>query len=205
MIVVVTGPSASGKTTWCRRHYPDVLVAEHVPIGMEPAETDPAALAAYWCGVNCRRWQEATEREALSGLAVCDDDPLKLHYNWSLMLTGAATPLSWAHALRASREAVAAGRLGFADLVLVSLPSLDELRSRRVADPARQRRNFELHVRLVEPLRQWYQALECVEPGRVVWDLPSDGLPAATPPRRTQRCDLHLFDALIGALPVLPC
>jgi GTPase SAR1 family protein len=28
VIVVVTGPSAAGKTTWCRRHFPDRTVPD---------------------------------------------------------------------------------------------------------------------------------------------------------------------------------
>ncbi|MGA2828530.1 MAG: hypothetical protein ABSF03_20700 [Streptosporangiaceae bacterium] len=204
MIVVVTGPTAAGKTTWCQRHHLGDLVSEYAPTGKEPGDTDPAAQAAYWSEVNCRRWREATQRERVSGLAVCDDDPLKLHYGWSLVRVGAASPQRWVHEVKATRAAVAAGRLGFADLVLVSLPSPEELRRRRDADPARRRRNFELHARLIEPLRAWYQAVERVEPARVHWGLPSDGLPSVLPPPRANRCDPAFFDALMEALPALP-
>ncbi|MEV6929313.1 hypothetical protein AB0M46_33150 [Dactylosporangium sp. NPDC051485] len=160
MIVAVTGPSAAGKTTWCRRHHAENLVAEYAPTGAEPNDGDLPAQAAFWCAVNCRRWQAVIERERASGLAVCDDDPLKLHYSWSLVRIGAASPELWASEVAANRAAIAAGRLGFADVVLVSLPSVEELRRRRDADPTRQRRNFALHVRLAEPLREWYQTLE---------------------------------------------
>jgi hypothetical protein len=201
VIVVVTGPSAAGKTTWCRRHYPGELIPEYAPTGMEPDDSDPAAQAGYWSDVNCRRWRQATRRERAVGLAVCDDDPMKLHYCWSLVRIGAASPRRWAHEVAANRAAVTEGRLGFADLVLVSIPPVEELRRRRDADPTRRRRNFDLHAQLVEPLRQWYQALELVQPGRVRWELPSDGLPQTLPPPRTNRCDPAVFDALMQALP----
>ncbi|GAB3840184.1 hypothetical protein ACFPIJ_34020 [Dactylosporangium cerinum] len=201
MIVAVTGPSAAGKTTWCRRHHPENLVAEYAPTGAEPDDGDLSAQAAFWSAVNCRRWQAAVARERASGLAVCDDDPLKLHYSWSLVRIGAASPELWTFEVAANRAAIAAGRLGFADVVLVSLPSVEELRRRRDGDPTRQRRNFALHVRLAEPLREWYQALELAAPGRVRWELPSDGLPAVLPAARADRYDPAVFDALIAALP----
>lgn len=200
MIVVVSGPSSAGKTTWCQRHYPRELVSEYAPTGREPDDSEPAALAGYWCEVNCRRWSQAIEHERAFGLAVCDDDPVKLHYCWSLMRIGAASPERWAHEVAANRAAITAGRLGFADLVLVSLPPLEELRRRRDEDKTRRRRNFYLHAQLAEPLRQWYQALELVDPTRVRWGLPSDGVPAALPPARTNRSDPSIFDALLAAL-----
>ncbi|GAB2569282.1 hypothetical protein Aab01nite_07810 [Paractinoplanes abujensis] len=199
MIVVVTGPSAAGKTTWCRRHHADHLVPEDAAVVDEAAGADDQA--AYWCEVNCRRWQAATERERASGLAVCDDDPMKLHYTWSLLRIGEADPAAWERELVANRAAIASGRLGFADLVLVSLPPAGELRARRDADRTRRRRNFELHARLAEPLREWYQAWERVSPGRVRWSLPPDGLPAGRPAPRAGRYDPATLDALVAALP----
>jgi hypothetical protein len=195
----VTGPSAAGKTSWCRQHHPDELVPEYAPTGREPDDSDPAAQADYWSEVNCQRWSQATHTESERGLAVCDEDPMKLHYCWSLLRIGAASPQRWTHEVAANLAAVTAGRLGFADLVLVSIPSAEELRRRRDADPTRRRRNFDLHARLAEPLRQWYEALERVDPGRVRWSLPSDGLPATTP--RANRCDPARFEALLDALP----
>jgi hypothetical protein len=178
-------------------------VEEYAPTGAEPDGRDPAAQAAFWCAVNCGRWRSAELRERESGLAVCDDDPLKLHYTWSLVRVGAAGADLWAHEVAAHRGAVAAGRLGFADLVLVSLPPADELRRRRDADPTRRRRKFELHLRLARPLREWYEAVERVRPGRVYWGLPEAGLPAALPPPDLDRCSVPQFDALIEALPPL--
>jgi len=203
VIVAMTSPSAAAKTTWCQRHHAEDLVAEYAPTGAEPDDRDLPAQAAFWCTVHCRRWQAAIAQERASGIAVCDDDPLKLHYSWSLVRIGAASPERWRLEVAANRAAIAAGRLGFADLVLVSLPSVDELHRRRDADPTRQRRNFALHVRLAGPLREWYQALELVSPGRVRWELPPDGLPAVLPAARADRYDLALFDALIAALPTI--
>ncbi|WP_433040833.1 hypothetical protein [Dactylosporangium sp. CS-033363] len=201
MIVVVTGPSAAGKTIWCCEHHPADTVPEYVPAAGDLAGPDPAEQAAFWCDVNARRWSQALHRERAGGLAVCDDDPLKLHYSWSLARIGALSRHHWRAEVDAHRQAVAEGRLGFADLILVSTPPEEELRRRRDADPTRRRRNFDLHVRLAEPLRQWYEAVERAGAARVVWGLPPTGLPAAPLGPAADRYNLAAFDAVLTELP----
>ncbi len=51
VIVAVEGPSAAGKTTWCRA-VPGQFVAEYIPTGQEPDGSDPAEQAACWPQVN---------------------------------------------------------------------------------------------------------------------------------------------------------
>jgi hypothetical protein len=199
LIAVVTGPSAAGKSTWCRVHHPGDTIEEYAPTGAEPGPDDPIAGAAYWCAASSARWAAAVDREAVSGLAVCDDDPLKLHYSWSLWQIGEAGRAQWAAEVAAHRAAVAGRRLGFADLYLVSVPPLTELRQRRDADATRRRSNFALHLRLAEPLRRWYTALDELRPGRMLWELPPGGLPAVLP-EAGHRYDVALFDALIERL-----
>jgi hypothetical protein len=121
MIVVVEGPSAAGKTTWCRLYVSD-FVAEYVPTNTEPDGSDLGAQTAYWTSANSSRWMQALDLERRSGLALCDSDPLKLHYSWSLAQIGAAPWTRFEHELGTTRRAFAAGSLGFADLVMVSIP-----------------------------------------------------------------------------------
>lgn len=90
MIIAVDGPSAAGKTTWCRAHS-GPFVAEYAPTGDEPDGSDPDAQADYWVRVKSGRWAEAVALERSTGVAVCDSDPLKLHYSWCLAMVGAAT------------------------------------------------------------------------------------------------------------------
>lgn len=203
MIVAVEGPSAAGKTTWCARHGANAVVPEYVPTGQEPRDTDPDAQADYWVEVNTGRWAVAGSVERAAGVAVCDSDPLKLHYSWCLARVGAGSVQRWKSELRAVRGAFEADRLGFADLVLVSIPDLETLRLRKAGDPTRTRRSFELHAQLREPLREWYRAVERLEPGRVVWDLPGTGVPDGIEPRR-DRSDPALLDALVDLLPHTP-
>jgi hypothetical protein len=171
-----------------------------VPTGREPDGTDEDRQAAYWVRVNSGRWQQAIELEKQNRVVLCDSDPLKLHYSWCLARIGAATWSRFQHELRSVREAFETNRLGFADIVLVSIPPLRVLRSHRAADTTRQRRSFDLHARLGEPLREWYSAVELAEPGRVQWSWPSAGVPI-TVSEQPQRCDLALLDRVIGYLP----
>lgn len=200
MIVAVEGPTAAGKTTWCQQHAA-VFVEEYAPTGTEPDGTDAPAQAAYWVGVNSGRWRAALELEARAGTATCDSDPLKLHYSWCLSRVGAAPWSRFEHELAQARTAFAGGSLGFADLVLISIPATAILQAHRDADTSRRRSAFTLHSTLAEPLRSWYQAVDALEPGRVVWDLPDSGLPLPTPGPRVRRSDPARLDQLVSLLP----
>ena len=200
MIVVVEGISAAGKTSWCRKHAAGQIVEEASPtLPVPDRESEPERAAAFWIEQNARRWQLAVEMEPLTSLAVCDSDPLKLHYSYGLWRIGWLAEEHWQLERDLTRRAVRDGRLGFADLYLVKPIAPDAARRQRDSDPSRTRRNFELHVRLGPPLIEWYRAVEAILPGRVRWDFPEQGIPAADPRARDE--DAQLFDALIGRLP----
>ena len=199
MIVVVEGPTAAGKTSWCRRNV-GRFVAEYAMTGTEPA--DGQALARHWARVGMQRWADAEQLERADGIAFCDTDPLKLHYSWGMAALGLAPRAQFDRELAVARVAVRSGRLGLADAVLVGLPDVATLQARRDQDTTRRRRNFATHVQLREPLRQWYATLDGLDPGRVIWDLPADGVPKLPAPRAERTCP-DLLDAFIDALPPL--
>ena len=199
VIVVVEGPTAAGKTSWCRR-YVGRFVAEYQPTGTEPA--DGQALARHWARVAMSRWEQAEDQERTDGIAFCDTDPVKLHYAWGMAALGLAPRATFDRELAVTRVAFQMGRLGFADAVLVGLPDVAALQERRDRDDTRRRRNFATHVQLREPLRQWYSALDGLDPGRVIWELSSEGVPKLPEPRAT-RTSVDLLDALVAALPPL--
>ena len=204
MIVVVEGPSAAGKTTWTARHCdPAVVVAETTAAEAAAApdqRADPRAAAEFWARRGSARWEQAQRIEAASGVAVCDSDPFKLHYAWTLWRTGHATLDDWTCALEASRRVFDAGRLGLADLILVTIPDTTTLSRHRARDRSRRRRNFDLHVQLAGALAEWYRAVERLDPARVIWHLPPGGLPG-TLPAREPRSGARLLDALLAGLP----
>ena len=201
MIVVVEGPSGSGKTTWCLRHGGPHALLESLPDhGSVPPDVESAA--RFWVERNVARWNKVLEIERRTGIAVVDTDPLKLHYVWSKWRTGSATEAEWIAQRDVAREAFATDRYALADIALVADIPMDELRRRRDADRTRTRRSFEIHVRLRDSLLDWYRAIDALEPGRVRFGLPDDGLPAdmlALGPRRT-RSGADLFDQLLSLL-----
>lgn len=204
MIVVVEGPSAAGKTTWVARHCdPAIVVAEATPAeraAVPDQHEHPQAAAEFWAQLACARWERARHIEESYGVAVCDGDPFKLHYTWTLWRAGHAKLDDWTLAFRAHRRAFAAGRLGIADLILVTIPDAATLTRRREADLSRRRRNFGLHVQLAAPLAQWYHAIEHLDPARVTWSLPPEGVPG-TVASRQPRTGTGLFDDVVARLP----
>jgi hypothetical protein len=148
---------------------------------------------------------EVLARETRDGLVVVDTDPFKLHFVWTLFKTGQVTEVEWAVQRDVARDAFASGRYALADLFLVSDIDDATLRARRENDPSRTRRNFERHVLLRDSLLRWYRAIDRIEPGRVVFGLPRDGI---TPEllakgKRATRSGLGLFDHLMRELEAL--
>lgn len=201
MIVVVEGPSGAGKTTWTRTHGREHALLEDLP-DHAIVPTDEEAAARFWVERNVARWERVLERERRDGLVVVDTDPFKLHFTWSLYQEGIASRRQWELERDTARSAFAEGRYGLADLAFVSDIDNDTLRDRRDADTTRTRRNFERHVRLRDAILRWYRAIDALEPGRVVFGLPADGIAPALLAlgERGVRSGADLFDALVATL-----
>ncbi|GAB3590575.1 hypothetical protein CFAEC_08785 [Corynebacterium faecale] len=198
MIIAVEGPSAAGKTTFCRG-LDQTFVAEYQATGKEPEGEGMQVQAHYWTNVNTTRWNSARSLESETGLAYCDSDPMKLHYSWSLARIGEDSIERFEFECTLVREAIVEKRIGFVDAVLVDFPSLDTLTRQKDNDATRNRKSFDLHARLTDPLREWYDALEKADPGRVhPWDVDLDALRP-----RQRRYDATLLDALLANLPSL--
>jgi hypothetical protein len=204
VIIVVEGPSGAGKTTWCRTHAGANALLETLP-DHSTVPADPKAAAQFWVDRNVARWQEVLEREARDRLVVVDTDPFKLHYVWTLFRTGQINEIEWTMQRDAARDAFTSGRYGLADLILVSDVDDATLRERRHADRSRTRRNFERHVLLRDALLRWYQAIDRLEPGRVVFGLPDAGLgpDLIAKGKRARRSGPDLFDELMTELVAL--
>ncbi|MPS67101.1 MAG: hypothetical protein E2586_01205 [Novosphingobium sp.] len=198
MILVVEGISACGKSTWCAKHGANHTVPENGRLLDVPDKVaDPHGAASYWAKRNVDRWQAALVMERSAPLTICDTDPLKLHYTWCLWQIGEADERDWLLELAATRQTVAEGRIGFADLYLVGSVSPEDARARAAADNSCRRRNFDLHVRLQPALLTWYAALDVALPGRVQIGFPS-AMPSMIP--NDQRYDLTTFDRMVDEL-----
>ena len=201
MIVVVEGPSGAGKTTWCRTHGGANALLESLP-DHTSVPTDPHEAARYWVARNVARWQDVLAREARDGLVVVDTDPFKLHFVWTLFKTGEVSEVEWTMQRDVARDAFGAGRYALADAFLVSDVDDATLRARREADKSRTRSNFERHILLRDALLRWYSAVDRLEPGRVVFGLPADGISPdlLAKGKRERRSGPELFDHLMNEL-----
>lgn len=191
MIVVVEGPSATGKTTWCKQHAPQWLP--------EPVRGSSDDILRY----QIDRWRRALDSDGRDELVVLDGDPFKLYYSWAAWRVGKLTDTEWGSVVDAARRHFVSGEHGLADLILYSDPGEDELRRRKEGDDTRSRRNFELHTNMRPYFRQWYEAMGRLDPTRVVWEHPADGLTAdlLSVGRRPSRSDPQRLECLLSGLP----
>ncbi len=206
MIIVVEGPSAAGKTTWVAGHREHAAVIEEYAgranAGDPASLADPIEAASYWALVNANRWASAIDAERRGEIVLCDSDPFKLSFTWSLWRAGLAAASEWRAARDASRRMFAARRLGIADLFLVSIPDQDTLTRHKDADKTRKRRNFGVNSQLGEPLREWYHAVSQLDATRVHWSFPATGLhDLVRQGPRKPRTGPEIFDHLIDLLP----
>ena len=197
MIVVVEGPSAAGKTTWCRTH-----ASAWIP-EPEPGPLDEVLRAQRV------RWRAAVHADGRGAVIVLDGDPLKLWYTHAERVLGEIGDAAWQAAIDDARRDLGNGDLGFADLVLYADPGVDELRRRKDGDGSRTRRNFERHTAMAPSFRRWYEALADADaargdPTRVIWEHPVTGLDGvvhgASATARRDRSDPDLLDAVLARL-----
>jgi len=168
MIIAIEGPSAAGKTTWCRSHCPHPWV-EEVPyhIAAPDLYADPADVARFWINHNSANWQRALTIEREHGVAVCDGDPFHLYFEWSLWKSGALDGKLFAIERELYREACERQQMGFVDLVLWLEAPEDELRRRAQRDTVRKRKRHETYLALVPWMKRWFDARERLLPGSV--------------------------------------
>jgi hypothetical protein len=203
VIIVVEGPSAVGKTTWCRTHFPQVLVeAADEKIRAPDLYEDPAEVARFWVEFNVGLWQKALQVEKREGLAICDTDPLHLYFSWSLWKAGALEKGLFDAEVPLYRSAMEQGRIGFADVVLWRETPVEDLRMRAKLDRTRRRRRHILYLSLIPWMRAWFAARTRMFPGTACpWREPLDpehfNLASAAV---TRRYDANGFDAMLSDL-----
>ena len=207
MIVVIEGISAAGKTTFARSLGEATWVPEFEEHGTPPGPETPAQeRAAYWIAHNERRFARALEVEAKHGYAICDTDPFKSHFDWSMARAGFSSMDIFEAAKPIARTSFAAGRLGFADLYLVKRIAPEVARAQKEGDLTRSRRRFDMHLELQPHLMDWFEALDEVLPGQVEFALRDkeallSELKNKAPEVSPRRFDVSALDALFARLP----
>lgn len=146
-----------------------------------------------------KRWRDAVDADARGETVVLDGDPFKLYYSWAAWRVGLVPDNEWRRTRADTRERFVAGDYGVADLVLFADPGLEELKRRKEHDQTRTRRNFEQSTRMRPFFIEWYQAVERLSPGRVLWQLPAARLDEVglTIGPRPERSTPEQFDELL--------
>ena len=124
-------------------------------------------------------------------------DPLKLHYDYCGARAGVVAWSVFEAGVAATGAAIAARRIGIADLILCEIPDAETLDARQRGDTTRARHRFDLHRRFGPTLHDWYGTLEALDPGRVAWTFP-DSVPEA---ERRDRYSVDLFERWMSDLP----
>ena len=207
MIIVIEGISAAGKTSYSRKFALQHCVPEIFVKGVRPDESAaPQDHAHFWANHNAARFQMAMEIEAKYGFAICDTDPMKVHYSWCMERAGFHWSDKFATAVPAVREAIQECRLGFADRYYVKRICAQTARAQKEGDLTRRRGNFDEHLALQPHLIDWFSTLSDILPGRVEFAFPDPAvllseLQSKTPEENPRRFDVSIFDALIERLP----
>lgn len=203
MIIVIEGPSAVGKTTWCHTHAPTYVKAAPRDLDAPDLFADPTDVANFWVPFNCGLWESALQIEMKEGVAVCDSDPLHLYFSYSLWKTGALDRRLFDAEVRLYRDAMVSHRVGFADFVFWEDAPLEELRRRAKADVEHPRRRHDLYLSMIPWMKLWFEARERALPGSLGGWPQAEGLQLERPENarvESRRYDVDAFDRMIRDL-----
>lgn len=152
-IICFEGPSGVGKTTLCAALKDAFNIVPEVNLLFERTG-DESKLWYY--GRQIDRYQRCVNAGEKS---ILDGDVFQpIWYNW---VCGYPTNFATREAThRFYVDALRRGMIRFPDLYIIFHCELDELRRRKEADITRRRRNFEKHLKIIEPLKTYYRFLD---------------------------------------------
>ena len=165
-IICFEGASAVGKTTTageCAK----ILGAYVVPeVNQLFGRSDDEPIEWYF-ERQVERWRIAAKNNSKHDIVVLDGDPFQpLWYNWAYDYVG-WQKLDFME--RFYRSAMDSGLIDFPPLYFIFGASEAELRKRRASDATRQRRGFETHLKMIAPMRRYFEAMRQFSPSRVLF------------------------------------
>lgn len=155
-VICIEGASAVGKSNVCR-----VLEAEfgftRIPEVNELYSRSSEESPSWYFERQIDRWRMACDVSSIGGSAILDGDPFQpVWYNWIFPDLG-LQPIS--EVVRFYQEKVNSGIIRFPDKYYLLTASELELRRRKESDQNRSRKNFEKHLRLIEPQMAYFTAM----------------------------------------------
>lgn len=163
-IICFEGASAVGKTTTANRFKSSggAFVVPEVNLLFERPENESPE---WYFERQIERWQIAQEQCKSYRLVILDGDPFQpLWYSWAYKFVGWQS-LDFMVQFYGSK--IQSLTLGFPDRYFIFGASEVELRKRQGADATRRRSGFETHLRMIEPQRRYFQAMQNSAPNRV--------------------------------------
>lgn len=155
-VICIEGASAVGKSTVCR-----VLEKEfgftRIPEVNElyPRSSDESPI--WYFERQLDRWKMACDVSSIGGSAILDGDPFQpIWYNWIFSDIG-LQPIP--EVIKFYHDKVSSRVIRFPDKYYLLTTSELELRRRRESDRNRSRKNFEMHLRLIEPQMAYFTAM----------------------------------------------
>lgn len=165
-IICFEGASAVGKTTTaeCFKAEYDAFVVPEVNQLFERPENEPPE---WYFERQVERWSIAREQSEKREIVILDGDPFQpLWYNWAYDYKG------WQNLDFMERfygREIRDKTIEFPDLYFIFSATEDELRKRKDGDLVRQRRGFDTHLKMIEPQRRYFRAMQIFSPQRVLF------------------------------------
>jgi hypothetical protein len=155
-IICIEGASAVGKTTVCRL-LEELHGFKRIPEVNELFPRISGESRNWYFERQIDRWKIGRDISSSGGTAVLDGDPFQpIWYNWTYQKDGLQ---SLSETVEFFRENVVAGNIQLPDKYYVLTISRAELTTRKNGDRSRTRRNFEKHLRLIEPQLDYFEAM----------------------------------------------
>lgn len=163
-VICFEGASAVGKTTTAntlKTGYDAFVVPEVNHLFARPENET----AAWYLERQVDRRAIAGKQSGLHSLVILDGDPFQpLWYNWAYDFAG-LQDLDFME--RFYKPKIRNKTIEFPDLYVIFSTNEAELRKHRTGDAGRTRRNFESHLRMIEPLHRYFKAMQAFSPNRV--------------------------------------
>ena len=163
-IICLEGASAVGKTTTAenlKAKY-NAFVVPEVNLLFERPEGESAE---WYFERQIERFEIARKQSETHRLVILDGDPFQpLWYNWTYNFDG-RQKLDFIERFYQSK--IQNEMIDFPDLYFIFSANEKELRWRKDNDPSRRRSGFERHLKIIEPQRRYFRAMQNFSPNRV--------------------------------------
>lgn len=158
-IICFEGASAVGKTTlskYLRDNYNAYVIPEvNLLFGRKPDEPK-----FWYFEKQVERWNLAVKASKNYEVVILDGDPFQpLWYNWAYDFD-ILEPLESISGFY--REKLAAGKIAFPEKYFILTVETDELSKRKINDASRTRKNFDRHLRFIEPQIAYFNFVKSI-------------------------------------------